>query len=123
MCAFTSSLAGKVCCPKCKTSDPPPQSTSHVQKRSRKNLFPILAYQIDSELPAISVDFVRLGVADGGEVDGLGGVEAAGVDHKLQRLQRQRRVLPLGAERVGGWSEGVSERHPHSPGSPQPTPA
>ena len=56
-------------------------------------------YQVDPELAAVAVDLVCLRVADGGEVDGPRGVEAVGVDHQLQGLQRQRGVLPLRAER------------------------
>ena len=58
----------------------------------------LFTHQVDSELTPVAVDLVGLGVADGGEVDGLRGVDAAGVDHQLQGLQRQRGVLPLCAE-------------------------
>ena len=57
-------------------------------------------YQVDPELAPVAVDLVRFGVADGGEVDGPRGVDADGVDHQLQGLQRQRGVLPLRAERI-----------------------
>ena len=60
----------------------------------------LCTYQVDPELLAVAVDLVGLGVADGGEVDGPRGVDAAGVDHQLQGLQRQRRVLPLRAEKL-----------------------
>ena len=67
---------------------------------SVSHAFILCTYQVDPELLAVAVDLVGLGVADGGEVDGPRGVDAAGVDHQLQGLQRQRRVLPLRAEKL-----------------------
>ena len=67
---------------------------------SVSHAFILCTYQVDPELLAVAVDLVGLGVADGGEVDGPRGVDAAGVDHQLQGLQRQRWVLPLRAEKL-----------------------
>ncbi len=41
----------------------------------------------------IRIDGNDFGVGDGGQVDGLRGVQTTGVDQQLQRLQSNRRIL------------------------------
>jgi len=41
----------------------------------------------------IRIDRNDFGVGDGGQVDGLRGVQTTGVDQQLQRLQSNRRIL------------------------------
>ena len=45
----------------------------------------------------IRIDGNDFGVGDGGQVDGLRGVQTTGVDQQLQRLQSNRRILTFGA--------------------------
>ena len=53
----------------------------------------------------IGVNRHDFGVGDGGQVDRLGGVDAAGVDQQLKGLERNRRVLTFGAGRKAGASQ------------------
>ncbi len=56
-----------------------------------------LVCEINSEMVEIRIDGNDFGVGDGGQVDGLRGVQTTGVDQQLQRLQSNRRILTFGA--------------------------
>ena len=52
-----------------------------------------LVGEVNSEVLEIRIDGNDFGVCNGGQVDGLWGVETAGVDQKLNRLQSNWRIL------------------------------